>query len=112
MLIIRGTSGPCLLGSVEEKGVICPFCGQNEAMHFEVYGKYSHRFWIPFIPLKGKEVFAVCPHCKKKFSYNEMDSNMQTLADQAKKQKKYRWWMYIGFTIFVLPLILLMLFVV
>ncbi len=44
--------------------VTCPDCETQTSMHYAIFGKYAHVYWIPLFPM-GKTAVLECNHCKK-----------------------------------------------
>jgi hypothetical protein len=45
--------------SGEIKNIVCLNCKQSTTMHYSIYSKFVHIYWIPFFPF-GREKILEC----------------------------------------------------
>jgi hypothetical protein len=62
--------------SGEIKNIVCPHCKEGANMHYSIYGKYCHIYYIPFFPV-GKEKILECNHCKASYYLKDLPQQIQ-----------------------------------
>lgn len=56
--------------------VTCPNCQNSTSMHYSIFGKYAHIYWIPTFPM-GKENILECNHCKQTYKLKELPDQIK-----------------------------------
>ncbi len=79
----------------------CTECGINQPHELQIYQKYVHLFWIPFLPA-GKTGYCVCKHCGKVEKQDEFNSSLKDQCYNLKQQVKAPIWMYTGAVLLLL----------
>jgi len=85
---------------------LCSACSSMQQHELQIYQKYVHLFWIPFLPA-GKTGYCECKQCGKVEKQDEIDSNLQDQCYNLKQQVKAPIWMYSGAVIIILLFIYL-----
>jgi hypothetical protein len=88
----------------------CPNCKELNSVQFVIYGDYYHFWFIPVFPFE-KDGYAICDNCN--FRINSLKYNRLTTEDfkQVRKKFKYPFCTYIGFAIFIFPVVVAVLVV-
>lgn len=81
----------------------CPNCG-NQTLGIEIYQKYGHLFWIPFVPLY-KIGLLNCTHCKLALEKKEVPAELLNEFELTKKEAPIPKWTFIGLLLFVILII-------
>jgi hypothetical protein len=102
MLIGGNKTTKTLFKKIEGK---CPNCG-NQTLGIQVYQKYGHLFWIPFIPIYKIGIMH-CTHCKLALEKKEAPAELISEFDLAKKEAPIPKWTFIGLFLFVTLIVVL-----
>lgn len=54
----------------------CQHCGEENGVHFAVFSRYFHLYWIPTFPL-GKVAVSTCEHCKHAMDHKQFGTDQQ-----------------------------------
>lgn|SRR5574343_841012 len=73
----------------------CTFCGNSNCVDINVMQKYTHVFWLPFVPI-GKSAQSKCRHCKHTLEGKELPDSFQEVYQRNKLSSKAPVWMYSG----------------
>lgn len=79
----------------EQVKSLCSACSSMQQHEIQIYQKYVHLFWIPFLPA-GKTGYCVCKQCEKIEKQDEMNNSLQNQCYNLKQQVKAPIWMYGG----------------
>jgi hypothetical protein len=83
---------------VQEK---CPNCGSNHSLEMEVFQKYVHFFYIPYLPA-GKTGVSYCSNCHQALVDKDMPANLKEAYQQLKAKTKIPIWMFSGLVLMIL----------
>jgi phage FluMu protein Com len=97
MVVIGHKSISLISAVINDK---CPNCGTAASIQMDVYQKYVHVFWIPFLPA-GKTGISECNHCNQLLKHTEMKGEIFEEYQMLKKKTSTPLWMYIGLLLFV-----------
>jgi hypothetical protein len=73
----------------------CTSCGTMNSVELNVFQKYAHVFWIPFVPI-GKAGVSICHHCKQTLKVKEMPESLRDRYDDLRKRSKTPVWTFLG----------------
>lgn len=77
----------------------CPNCG-NQTLGIQVYQKYGHLFWIPFVPLYKIGILH-CTHCKLALEKNEIPAELRPEFEILKSEAPIPKWTFTGLFLFL-----------
>jgi hypothetical protein len=79
----------------------CPNCASNHSVEIEVFQKYVHFFYIPYLPA-GKTGVSYCSNCKQSMLDKDMPANLKEAYQQLKAKTKIPIWMFSGLVLMIL----------
>lgn len=82
----------------------CPNCASNHSLEMEVFQKYVHFFYIPYLPA-GKTGVSYCSNCKQAMVDKDMPSNLKAAYQQLKAKTRIPIWMFSGLVLMVLLIV-------
>lgn len=82
----------------------CPNCGSNHSIEMEVFQKYVHIFYIPYLPA-GKTGVSYCSICKQVMVDKDMPPNFKEAYQQLKAKTKIPLWMFSGLVLMILLIV-------
>ncbi len=82
----------------------CPNCASNHSVEMEVFQKYVHFFYIPYLPA-GKTGVSYCSNCKQSMLDKDMPANLKEAYQQLKAKTKIPIWMFSGLVLMVLLIV-------
>ncbi|OYU57064.1 MAG: hypothetical protein CFE25_07585 [Chitinophagaceae bacterium BSSC1] len=86
---------------VQEK---CPNCASNHSLEMEVFQKYVHFFYIPYLPA-GKTGVSYCSNCKQVMVDKDMPANLKAAYHQLKAKTRIPIWMFSGLALMILLIV-------
>ncbi len=96
-MIFYGTRST-LIKEGKIRSITCPNCTTNSTMHYGVYGKYAHVYWIPTFPY-GKVTVAECDSCKKTYKLKELPNSIKEKINLDKSGTRYPLWYFSGLAV-------------
>lgn len=100
-MFIWGTN-KALAGTLQSI-TICPNCGSQGTVLFNIFRKHLHFFWIPMFPY-GKTSEFHCTSCRRTMEFKEMPMNMRDEAKQSEKEVGGPIWQFAG--LMILPFLI------
>lgn len=82
----------------------CPNCGSMHSIEMNVFQKYVHLFYIPYLPA-GKTGISQCSQCNQVLTDKEMPAYLQTAYGQLKAKTKIPIWMFSGLALMMLLIV-------
>jgi hypothetical protein len=82
----------------------CPNCASNHSVEMEVFQKYVHFFYIPYLPA-GKTGVSYCSNCKQSMLDKDMPANLKEAYQQLKAKTKIPIWMFSGVVLMILLIV-------
>lgn len=79
----------------------CPNCGSMYSIEMNVFQKYVHLFYIPYLPA-GKTGISQCSQCGQVLTDKEMPANLKEAYQQLKSKTKIPIWMFSGLVLIIL----------
>jgi len=94
MIHIRGGERSTLIKSeiIAEK---CPNCQNSFCVTMNIYQKYIHILWVPFIP-NGKVCTSTCEKCLQSFSFLQTPFSFVPDFERLKRNSKTPLWHFTG----------------
>lgn len=86
----------------------CPNCN-NQTLGIQVYQKYGHLFWIPFVPMY-KIGMLHCSHCKLALGKKEIPAEYVEVFEKTKNDAPIPKWNFIGLFMFIVLIVLFKIF--
>ncbi len=84
----------------------CPNCASNHSLEMEVFQKYIHFIYIPYLP-SGKTGLSFCSNCKLTIVDKDMPSNQKAAYQQLKAKTLLPIWMFSGLALMILLILFL-----
>ena len=81
----------------------CPSCGKANCVQMNVFQRYVHLFWIPFLPA-GKTGVSQCTNCRQVLQLKQMPPSLKLSYDNLKTNTKTPLWNFIGIVLIGLAL--------
>jgi hypothetical protein len=82
----------------------CPNCGSMHSIEMNVFQKYVHFFYIPYLPA-GKTGISQCSQCNQVLTDKEMPANLKEAYQQLKAKTKIPIWMFSGLVLMILLIV-------
>ena len=93
-MLIYGTNAKVVEAPGDAEPSSCPSCGE-QALRAHVLMRYAHVFWIPFVPIGKKVVFA-CDHCQLQLEGKKAQPALTPAASAAKAAAKRPFYHFAG----------------
>ena len=81
----------------------CPNCNTSNKVQMNVFQRYAHLFWIPFLPA-GKYAVSQCTNCGQVLKEKQMPATFKLSYDNLKSQVSTPIWNFVG--IFLISLLI------
>jgi hypothetical protein len=82
----------------------CPSCGKANCIQMNVFQRYVHLFWIPFLPA-GKTGVSQCTNCRQVLQLKQMPPALKLSYDNLKTDTKTPLWNFIGIVLIGIALV-------
>lgn len=82
----------------------CPNCGSTHSVEMNVFQKYVHLFYIPYLPA-GKTGVSQCSQCHQVLTDKEMSASLKEAYGQLKAKTKIPIWMFSGLVLMILLIV-------
>ncbi len=94
-MIIYGSRAAHLLTGLGNPKTLCPHCGAEGDIEYQVFRRHAHLYWIPFFPL-NKVGIAQCNSCQESFEVKSMSEDMLCDYREIEREAKGKLWQWTG----------------